>query len=74
MQQRLLLAGRDRHAPGASHTDKWVPQYPREPSQPRTTVDQLGRQIQWVHSYVTRDRVYYVYQVPNEPFEPMPVE
>jgi hypothetical protein len=40
----------------------------------RTTVDQLGRRVQWVHSYVTRDRVYYVYRVPNEPFEPTTVE
>jgi hypothetical protein len=37
---------------------------------PRTSLDQLGRQIQWVHSYLTRDRVYYGYRVPDEAFEP----
>jgi hypothetical protein len=44
-----------------------------EPNESRTTLD-LGRQIQWVHSYVIRDRVYFVYRVPNEPFEPTTVE
>jgi hypothetical protein len=46
-----------------------MPQYPSEHTGPRTSVDRLGRSIQWVHSYVTRDRVYYVYRVPNEPLE-----
>jgi hypothetical protein len=52
----------------------WAPQYLSEPNESRTTLDQLGRQIQWVHSYVTRDRVYFVYRVPNQPFEPTTVE
>jgi hypothetical protein len=26
----------------------------------------MGPQIQWVHSYVTDDKVYYVYIAPNE--------
>jgi hypothetical protein len=45
-----------------------------EPNESRTTLDQLGRQGQWGHSYVIRDRVYFVYRVPNEPFEPTTVE
>jgi hypothetical protein len=27
---------------------------------------QMGPEIQWVHSYVTRDKVYCVYRAPNE--------
>jgi hypothetical protein len=26
----------------------------------------MGPQIQWIHSYVTDDRIYCVYQAPNE--------
>jgi hypothetical protein len=37
---------------------------------PRTALDRLGRQIQWVHSSLTRDRVHYGYRVPDEAFEP----
>jgi hypothetical protein len=51
-----------------------VPQHLSEHNQPRTTMDQLGRQIQWVHTHVTRDRVYCIYHVPNEPSEPTTVE
>ena len=29
-------------------------------------LQQLGPQIQWVHSYVTGDKVYCVYIAPNE--------
>ncbi len=29
-------------------------------------LDDLGPQIQWVHSYVTGDKVYCVYLAPNE--------
>ena len=29
-------------------------------------LDKLGPQIQWVHSYVTGDRIYCVYIAPNE--------
>jgi hypothetical protein len=29
-------------------------------------LNQLGPQIQWVHSYVTGDRIYCVYRAPNE--------
>jgi hypothetical protein len=53
-----------------------VPQYLSEHdiTGARTALDQLGRQIEWVHSYVTRDRVYRIYRVPNEAFEPTTVE
>jgi hypothetical protein len=27
---------------------------------------QMGAQIQWVHSYVTGDKIYCVYRAPNE--------
>jgi hypothetical protein len=37
-------------------------------------MDRLGRRIQWVYSYVTRNRVYVVYREPNEPFEPTTAE
>jgi hypothetical protein len=29
-------------------------------------LEQLGPQIQWVHSYVTDDKVYCIYLAPNE--------
>ena len=29
-------------------------------------LDKLGPQIQWVHSYVTGDKIYCVYIAPNE--------
>jgi hypothetical protein len=29
-------------------------------------LDELGPQIQWVHSYVTGDKIYCVYRAPNE--------
>jgi hypothetical protein len=29
-------------------------------------LDKLGPQVQWVHSYVTGDKVYCVYIAPNE--------
>jgi len=29
-------------------------------------LNQIGSQIQWVHSYVTDDKVYCVYIAPNE--------
>jgi cell division inhibitor SulA len=31
-----------------------------------SVLQQLGPQIQWVHSYVTGDKVYCVYIAPNE--------
>ena len=32
----------------------------------REVLRQLGTQIQWVHSYVTGDKIYCVYIAPNE--------
>ncbi|MBA2431211.1 MAG: DUF4242 domain-containing protein [Chthoniobacterales bacterium] len=32
----------------------------------RSVLGELGPQIQWVHSYVTDDRIYCVYIAPNE--------
>ena len=31
-----------------------------------SVLNTLGPQIQWVHSYVTGDRIYCVYRAPNE--------
>ena len=31
-----------------------------------SVLNQLGPQIQWVHSYVTQDKIYCVYIAPNE--------
>jgi rRNA-processing protein FCF1 len=30
------------------------------------TLKEMGSQIQWLHSYVTEDKVYCVYLAPNE--------
>jgi len=30
------------------------------------TLNELGPQIQWLHSYVTEDKVYCVYLAPDE--------
>jgi hypothetical protein len=29
-------------------------------------LSQMGPQIQWIHSYVTGDKIYCVYRAPNE--------
>ena len=29
-------------------------------------LDELGPSIQWIHSYVTDDRIYCIYSAPNE--------
>ncbi|VVM04631.1 hypothetical protein MAMC_00154 [Methylacidimicrobium cyclopophantes] len=31
-----------------------------------SVLDQMGPQIQWLHSYVTDDKIYCVYIAPNE--------
>jgi hypothetical protein len=31
-----------------------------------SVLQRLGPQIQWVHSYVTKDKIYCVYVAPNE--------
>ena len=30
----------------------------------------LGPEIQWVHSYVTDDKIYCIYRAPNEDIDP----
>lgn len=34
--------------------------------QSSAVLSQMGPQIQWVHSYVTADKIYCVYRAPNE--------
>lgn len=29
-------------------------------------LDQMGPKIQWIHSYVTNDKIYCIYNAPNE--------
>jgi uncharacterized protein DUF4242 len=29
-------------------------------------LDTLGTKIQWIHSYVTNDKIYCIYRAPNE--------
>jgi hypothetical protein len=54
----------EREIPGAG---KLSPQQLQEISQKSCGVLQgLGPRIQWVHSYVTADKVYCVYIAPNE--------
>jgi hypothetical protein len=31
-----------------------------------SVIGELGSQIQWVHSYVTDDKLYCIYRAPNE--------
>ena len=31
-----------------------------------SVINRMGPQIQWVHSYVTDDKIYCVYNAPNE--------
>ena len=54
----------EREIPGAA---KFSPQELTAVAQKSCSVLQkLGPQIQWVHSYVTGDKVYCVYIAPNE--------
>jgi hypothetical protein len=54
----------EREIPGAG---KLTPDQLRDISQTSCGVlSKLGSQIQWVHSYVTDDRIYCVYNAPNE--------
>ncbi len=54
----------ERELPSAS---KLSPQELRGISQRSCSVlNQMGPQIQWVHSYVTDDKIYCVYVAPNE--------
>ena len=54
----------EREIPGAG---KLSPAELRGISQKSCSVlNQLGPQIQWIHSYVTGDKIYCVYRAPNE--------
>jgi hypothetical protein len=54
----------EREVPNAG---KLSPQELRTISQKSCSVlNQMGPQIQWVHSYVTDDKIYCVYVAPNE--------
>jgi uncharacterized protein DUF4242 len=54
----------ERELPGAG---KLSPEQLRGVSQKSCSVlNQLGPQIQWIHSYVTGDKIYCVYRAPNE--------
>jgi hypothetical protein len=54
----------EREIPGAGN---FTPEKLKEISQVSCGVlTKLGTQIQWVHSYVTNDKIYCVYNAPNE--------
>lgn len=54
----------ERDIPGAG---KLTPQELQGISQKSCGVlNNLGPQIQWVHSYVTADKIYCIYNAPNE--------
>ena len=53
----------ERELPGAS---KLSPEELQAISQKsREVLEKLGPQIQWVHSYVTDDKIYCMYVAPN---------
>jgi Protein of unknown function (DUF4242) len=54
----------ERELPGAG---KLTPSELKTVSQTSCTVlSKLGTQIQWIHSYVTADKIYCIYLAPNE--------
>jgi uncharacterized protein DUF4242 len=54
----------ERELPGAG---KLSPEQLRGVSQKSCSVlNRLGPQIQWIHSYVTADKIYCVYRAPSE--------
>jgi Nickel responsive protein SCO4226-like len=54
----------ERDLPGAG---KLSPDQLRGVSQKSCTVlNKLGPDIQWIHSYVTADKIYCIYRAPNE--------
>lgn len=79
MTQTNTVTPSEYHAPGSS-TDKLfvierempgvgklTPQQLKEASQlSNHVVDSLGPQIKWIHSYVTGDKIYCVYNSPNK--------
>jgi len=54
----------ERDIPGAS---KFTPRQLKEMSKKSCEViNKMGSQIQWLHSYVTGDKIYSVYIAPNK--------
>jgi hypothetical protein len=54
----------ERDLPGAG---KLTPDELRSVSQKSCSVlSKLGPEIQWIHSYVTADKIYCIYRAPNE--------
>jgi hypothetical protein len=54
----------ERDLPGAG---KLTPDQLRGVSQKSCNVlSKLGPEIQWIHSYVTADKIYCIYRAPNE--------
>ena len=54
----------ERDLPGAG---KLTPEELRGVSQKSCNVlSKLGPEIQWIHSYVTADKIYCIYRAPNE--------
>jgi hypothetical protein len=54
----------ERDVPGAG---KLTPDELRGVSQKSCNVlSKLGPEIQWIHSYVTADKIYCIYRAPNE--------
>ncbi|MBK6840047.1 MAG: DUF4242 domain-containing protein [Bacteroidetes bacterium] len=54
----------EREIPGAG---KMTPEQLKGISQTSCGVlNKMGSQIQWVHSYVTTDKIYCIYNAPNE--------
>jgi hypothetical protein len=54
----------ERELPGAG---KLTPDQLRGVSQKSCNVlSKLGPEIQWIHSYVTADKIYCIYRAPNE--------
>ncbi|WP_276131643.1 DUF4242 domain-containing protein [Polluticoccus soli] len=54
----------ERAIPGAGN---FSPEKLREVSQASAKVlNELGPQIQWIQSYVTADKIYCIYNAPNE--------
>jgi hypothetical protein len=53
----------EREMPGAG--DMTVEERQGGARKSNAVIDELGAQIQWVHSYVTQDKIYCVYIAPD---------
>ena len=59
--QRFLI---ERDMPGASKSSP--EEFRNSAAKSNAVLRELGPDIQWVHSYVTGDKIYCVYQAPDE--------